>query len=70
VFERYTIVSPADLNAAAALLSGLSGTKVGQSGQLEGIAELETHEIANERLEAPPGFEPGVEVLQISLGVG
>jgi hypothetical protein len=33
-----------------------------------GDAESENRRIRTEKLEAPPGFEPGMEVLQISRG--
>jgi len=45
VFERYNIVSPSDLRTAAAQLSGLTGTKVGQSGTLAGESESEMTQI-------------------------
>ena len=64
VFERYNIVSNGDLRAAATQLQGLTGTKKGQSGTVSPTSESETSKIANVSLEAPPGFEPGMEVLQ------
>jgi integrase len=63
IFERYNIVSDGDLRGAAGKLSGLTGTKKGQS---RAIAVNDDREMQNllGKLEAPPGFEPGMEVLQ------
>ena len=63
IFERYNIVSDGDLRSAADKLSGLTGTRKGQS---RAIAVNDDRECKNSlgKLEAPPGFEPGMEVLQ------
>jgi integrase len=42
IFERYNIVSDGDLRTAAEQLSGLTGTKQGQSGTAEPIAASES----------------------------
>ena len=68
VFERYNIVSEGDLRDAALKLAVWSGTKVGQSRRAPAIGDTVISEFARKRVEAPPGFEPGVEVLQISGG--
>ncbi len=64
VFARYDIVSDGDLRTAADRLSGLTGTIQGQSGTTARYDGGETTLITLEELEAPPGFEPGMEVLQ------
>ena len=66
VFERYNIVSDGDLRTAATQLRGLSGTEMGQSGTFSPRRESETDGNAQVNGEAPPGFEPGMEVLQTS----
>jgi integrase len=66
VFERYNIVSEGDLRDAALKLAVWSGTKVGQSRRAPAIGDTVISEFAQRKLEAPPGFEPGVEVLQES----
>ena len=68
VFERYNIVSESDLIAAAKRLDERRGHSLGivravGAGDTEPVARF-----AEEKLEAPPGFEPGIEVLQTSLG--
>ena len=72
VFERYNIVSDGDLRDAVTKLAAQSGTffgtgtKVGQSGAIGGGRPHPITDFIEEKLEAPPGFEPGVEVLQTS----
>jgi integrase len=68
VFERYNIVSDGDLRDAVTRLSAFTGTVWGQSTPIAVNADGPIVEFAEENLEAPPGFEPGMEVLQISLG--
>ena len=74
VFERYNIVSDGDLRDAVTKLAARSGTFFGTGtkvGQRTVIGASGTRPIAcfvEERLEAPPGFEPGVEVLQTGPG--
>ena len=46
VFDRYNIVSDGDLRAAAAQLSGLTGTEKGQSGSVSTATKGERSEIA------------------------
>jgi hypothetical protein len=74
VFERYNIVSHDDLRAAARSLDVFRASAVGrQNGR--GRDNFRESPDPNdprstkyakslENLEAPPGFEPGVEVLQ------
>jgi hypothetical protein len=67
VFERYNIVSDSDLREAVAKLSErLNGTIVGQSVLAAGADRTPIVKMSKKRLEAPPGFEPGMEVLQTS----
>jgi hypothetical protein len=66
VFERYNIVSAGDLRDAVVKLAAWTGTKVGQSGRVTVAGGAAISEFARKLLEAPPGFEPGVEVLQCS----
>ena len=67
VFERYNIVSDGDLRDAAAKLGATTvGTKWGQVA-VNGLADaMPISDFIKKRLEAPPGFEPGIEVLQTS----
>ena len=65
VFERYTIVSDADLREAVAKLAAREGTILGQSAPIAVKGDDRIDDLA-EVVEAPPGFEPGVEVLQTS----
>ena len=67
VFDRYNIVSSGDLRSAAAQLHGLLGTKRDSRGHFRPAPKAKGHKLPK-ILEAPPGFEPGMEVLQISLG--
>ena len=60
----YNIVSDSDLRLAAEQLRGLTGTKKGHSAIRHRVGVGESVKIA-ENLEAPSGFEPGMEVLQI-----
>src|SRR6266542_3127022 len=70
VFERYNIVSDGDLREAVTKLAARTGTffgtgtKVGQSTVIGATATRPIAHFIEERLEAPSGFEPGVEVLQ------
>ena len=74
VFERYNIVSDGDLRDAVTKLAARSGTffgtgtKVGQPTVIGATVARPIARFIEERLEAPPGFEPGVEVLQTSSG--
>ena len=62
VFERYNIVSDGDLKAAAQRLDDAVGIVARQTGT---VSDSE-HAKLLKRMEAPPGFEPGMEVLQTS----
>jgi hypothetical protein len=70
VFERYNIVSDGDLRDAVTKLAARSGTffgtgtKVGQPTVIGATVARPIARFTEERLEAPPGFEPGMEVLQ------
>jgi len=67
VFERYNIVSDGDLRDAVQKLSAkVAGTIWGQSDRSSSSGDQRTDDSAQEILEAPPGFEPGMEVLQMS----
>ena len=72
VFERYNIVSDGDLREAVTKLAARSGTffgtgtKVGQPTVIRATLARPIARSIEEKLEAPPGFEPGVEVLQTS----
>jgi integrase len=72
VFERYNIVSDGDLRDAVTKLAARSGTffgtgtKVGQPTAIGATVARPIARFVEEKLEAPPGFEPGVEVLQTS----
>ena len=67
VFERYNIVSDGDLREAVQKLSArVAGTIWGQSPSEPGTTDQATDDFIQESLEAPPGFEPGMEVLQTS----
>ena len=63
VFERYNIVSEGDLRAAARRLEAF-GHSLGIVGAKSGIATDLRPANSLKVLEAPPGFEPGMEVLQ------
>jgi hypothetical protein len=60
----YNIISDGHLRLAAEQLRGLTGTKKGHSAIRHRVGE--SVKISDVKLEAPPGFEPGMEVLQIS----
>jgi integrase len=64
VFERYNIVSDGDLREAVAKLAARHGTILGQSVAIAVNDDDRTDRFIEEKVEAPPGFEPGVEVLQ------
>ena len=64
VFERYNIVSDGDLREAVTKLAARSGTF--QPTVIGATVARPIARVIEERLEAPPGFEPGVEVLQTS----
>ena len=68
VFERYNIVSEGDLVAAAKRLDELHGHSLGIAKAVGANDATPLARFTEEKLEAPPGFEPGIEVLQISLG--
>ena len=68
VFERYNIVSDGNLREAVAKLAARHGTILGQSASIAVNADDSINQFAEENVEAPPGLEPGVEVLQISSG--
>ena len=65
VFERYNIVSDGDLRAAATQLEAFGhslGIVASQTGTVSGSEHAKLLKV----MEAPPGFEPGMEVLQTS----
>ena len=73
VFERYNIVSEGDLAEAAQKASAYARAqqtlrlgKNWENPSMDDDSPLRDRQIASERLEAPPGFEPGMEVLQTS----
>jgi hypothetical protein len=66
VFERYNIVSDRDLREAVAKLAARHGSILGQSAPIAVHCDDRIDDFAEEVVEAPPGFEPGVEVLQTS----
>jgi hypothetical protein len=67
VFDRYNIVSDGDLRDAAVKLAAKAvGTNWGQWTPDVPPGGTASDDFAEEKLEAPPGFEPGIEVLQTS----
>jgi hypothetical protein len=72
VCDRYNIVSDGDLRTAARQLSGQTGTIQGSPARPPTMRGRSRRD-CSVFLEAPPGFEPGMEVLQTSalpLGYG
>ena len=67
VFERYNIVNEADLLDAPRRyeISLAAQSQTGQSGTVVPNCQKSVP-LSCCRLEAPPGFEPGMEVLQTS----
>ncbi len=73
VFERYNIVSDGDLREAASKLDAAVGIVSGIVRPITATGAGVTSDFTEEKMEAPPGFEPGMEVLQTSalpLGYG
>jgi hypothetical protein len=66
VFDRYNIVSGGDLREAVAKLAARNGTILGQSAPIAVNDDDRIDQFIEQVVEAPPGFEPGVEVLQTS----
>ena len=66
VFERYNIVSDGDLTLAVKRLDEVMDIVSGIVRPLAVGSEQRLGGFTEEKLEAPPGFEPGVEVLQTS----
>ncbi len=66
VFERYNIVSPGDLRDAARKLDEAVGIVSGIVRPIAASTVNGIDDFPKEKLEAPPGFEPGMEVLQTS----
>jgi hypothetical protein len=64
VFERYNIVSDGDLVAAARRLDEAHGHSLGIVRAVGASDAMPTSRSLEEKLEAPPGIEPGMEVLQ------
>ena len=58
------IVSDGDLREAVAKLAARHGTILGQSAPIAVNDDDRIDQFAEEMVEVPPGFEPGVEVLQ------
>ncbi len=73
VFQHYNIVSDGDLREAAAKLDEAMDIVPGIVQPIAATGEDVISDSAEKKLEAPPGFEPGMEVLQTSalpLGYG
>ena len=68
VFERYNIVSEGDLVAAAKRLDEVHGHSLGIVKAVGADDGTPLAQFTEEILEAPPGFEPGMEVLQTGPG--
>ncbi len=66
VFERYNIVSETDFADAVRRLDEQHGHSLGIAKAVGADDAVRTSQFAEEKLEAPPGFEPGMEVLQTS----
>ena len=66
VFERYNIVSSGDLREAASKLDQAAGIVSGIVRRITAPGEDRIDDSTEEKLEASPGFEPGMEVLQCS----
>jgi len=68
VFDRYNIVSSGDLKTAAVPATRADRDKKGTIRDGFAVDRKRNLEDCSVNLEAPPGFEPGMEVLQISPG--
>jgi integrase len=66
VFERYNIVSDGDYVDAVRRLDECHGHSLGIARAVGDDLAVRLSGFAEEKLEAPPGFEPGMEVLQTS----
>ena len=67
VFDRYNIVSDGDLREAVVKLARTAtGTKWGQSAIYAPWGDTPISRFLEEKMEAPSGFEPEMEVLQTS----
>ena len=66
VFERYNIVSETDFADAVRRLDERHGHSLGIVRAVGASDAMPTSRFTEEILEAPPGFEPGMEVLQTS----
>ena len=66
MFERYNIVSESDFADAVRRLDERHGHSLGIVRAVGTTDAEPIDENAEEKLEAPPGFEPGMEVLQTS----
>ena len=64
VFERYNIVSETDFADAVSRLDERHGHSLGIVKAVGAADAMPTSRFTEEILEAPPGFEPGMEVLQ------
>ena len=64
VFERYNIVSETDFADAVRHLDERHGHSLGIARAVGTTDARPTVRFTEEMLEAPPGFEPGMEVLQ------
>ena len=68
VFERYNIVSETDFADAVRRLDERHGHSLGIVRAVGTTDARPTERFIEEILEAPPGFEPGMEVLQTGPG--
>jgi hypothetical protein len=59
-------MSDGDLREAVANLAARDGTVLGHSASIAVNDDDRNGQFIGEKVEAPPGFEPGVEVLQTS----
>jgi hypothetical protein len=66
VFERYNIVSETDFADAIRRLDERHGHSLGIARAVGAPDAMPTSRFIEEKLEAPPGFEPGMEVLAAS----
>ena len=68
VFERYNIVSESDFADAVRRLNERDGHTLDIPKAINAPDAMPISKSVEENLEAPPGFEPGMEVLQTGPG--